>query len=322
MYTDLNEAELASYRTAQTEPDDFGGFWAATLAESRAAGGSLTLSAVDPGLAAIEVFDATFPGFGGQPVRGWLRRPAGAAGPLPVVVEYVGYGGGRGHAFENLFWAASGMAHFQMDTRGQGSGWSRGDTGDPAGAGPQAPGFMTRGVESPETYYYRRLITDAVRAVDAVRGCAMVDPERVAVLGGSQGGGLALAVAGLVPDVSALVAYAPFLCDFPRATTITDKDPYREIARYLAVHRHAASSVLATLSYFDGTNFARHAVAPAWFSAALMDDICPPSTVYGAFHNYAGPKTMTLWPYNGHEAGAIDDHTIALAALRKTFGPG
>jgi cephalosporin-C deacetylase len=29
--------------------------------------------------------------------------------------------------------------------------------------------MMTKGIESPETYYYRRLITDAVRAVDAVR---------------------------------------------------------------------------------------------------------------------------------------------------------
>lgn len=321
MFTDLTEDELASYRSAQTEPDDFGAFWAATLAESRAAGGSLTVSPA-PGLQAIEVFDVTFPGFGGHPIRGWLRRPRGAVGPLPAVVEYVGYGGGRGHAFENLFWAATGLVHFQMDTRGQGSAWSRGDTGDPAESGPHAPGFMTKGIESPGAYYYRRLITDAVRAVDAVRTCEMVDPSRVAVLGGSQGGGLALAVAGLVPDVAALVAYAPFLCDFPRATTITDEDPYREIARYLSIHRHATGRVLGTLSYFDGTNFARHAAAPAWFSAALMDPICPPSTVYGAFHNYAGPKTMTLWPYNGHEAGAIDDHMIALGALRAVFGLG
>lgn len=322
MLTDLTEAELAGYRSDQTEPADFDEFWAATLAASRARSAPVRLEQVTPGLAAIDVFDVTFSGFAGQPVRAWLRVPAGARSPLPTVVEYVGYGGGRGHPFGNLFWAAAGFAHFHMDTRGQGSSWSTGDTPDPDGSGPQAPGFMTRGIGSPETYYYRRLIADAVCAVDAARQCARVDPARLAVTGASQGGGLALATAGLVPDLAAAVARVPFLCDFPRATMITDSDPYREIGRYLAIHRDAARDVHRTLAYFDGVNFARRAAVPAWFSAALMDPICPPSTVFGAYHNYAGRKTMTLWPYNGHEGGAIEDEMIALAALRGLFGAG
>ena len=40
---------------------------------------------------------------------------------------------------------------------------------------------MTRGVLDPRTYYYRRVITDAVRAVDAARSHPLVDPTRVAV---------------------------------------------------------------------------------------------------------------------------------------------
>ena len=102
---------------------------------------------------------------------------------------------------------------------------------------PQIPGVMTRGIEDPATYYYRRLFTDAVRAVDAARTLEAVDPDRVAVVGGSQGGGTALAVAGLVPDLRGLVAQVPFLCDFPRAIRVADTDPYREVARYLATHR-------------------------------------------------------------------------------------
>ena len=39
-------------------------------------------------------------------------------------------------------------------------------SGDDSGAGPSTPGFMTRGVQSPETFYYRRLFTDAARAVE------------------------------------------------------------------------------------------------------------------------------------------------------------
>ncbi|MCJ0702091.1 acetylxylan esterase [Frigoribacterium faeni] len=317
MFTDMPETALWEHRSTQTEPDDFDAFWAATLDETRAHPLDVRVEAVDTGLTTVDVYDLTFAGWAGQPVRAWLRVPAGATGPLPAVVQYVGYGGGRGAPTENLFWSATGHAHLQMDTRGQGSGWSRGDTPDPDGSGPAHPGVMTRGIDSRETYYFRRVFADAVRAVEAARSIEVVDPARVSVVGGSQGGGIALAVAGLVPDLAAVAAYVPFLCDFRRASVITDADPYKEIGRYLAVHRHRASSVHEVLSYFDGVNFARRGSAPAVFSTALMDPICPPSTVFGAFHAYGGPKDITIWPYNGHEGGGPEDDLLALAAFRR-----
>jgi cephalosporin-C deacetylase-like acetyl esterase len=36
----------------------------------------------------------------------------------------IGYGGGRGFATDNLYWASYGFAWLLMDTRGQGSSWS------------------------------------------------------------------------------------------------------------------------------------------------------------------------------------------------------
>lgn len=313
MYTDLAEAELRTYRGSVLDPADFDDFWKSTLEEAREFDLGVTLSPVETGLRTIDVYDVAFVGFGGTPVRAWLRIPAGATGPLPAVVQFVGYGGGRGNAVENLIWSSAGFAHFQMDTRGQGSSWSTGDTADPVGSGPQSAGFMTRGIESRETYYYRRVFVDAVRAIEAARSLDLIDESRVAVFGGSQGGGMAMAAAGLVPDVAALVANVPFLCDFPRATVITDNDPYKEIGRYLATHRHATDRVQETLSYFDGVNFARRALAPAHLSTALMDPICPPSTVFAAYNNYGGPKDITVWRYNGHDGGGVEDD---LAALR------
>ncbi|MFI8998627.1 acetylxylan esterase [Streptomyces sp. NPDC053542] len=316
MHHDLPEPELRTYRSRQRNPTDFETFWQDTLSEAGTRPAEAALNPVDTGLTAIDTYDVTFPGHGGEPVKAWLRLPHGASGPLPTVVEYVGYGGGRGHALENLLWAGAGFAHFHMDTRGQGSGWSRGDTPDSCAAGPQVPGMMTRGIEDPHTYYYRRLFTDAVRAVDAARGLRAVDPGRVAVLGRSQGGGVALAVAALVPDLAAVVAHVPFLCDFPRAVTVTDAAPFREIADYLAVHRDREDQVHRTLAYFDGVNFARRARVPARFSVALMDDIVPPSTVFAAYHEYGGPKEIDVWRYNGHEGGAADDDEAALRFLR------
>lgn len=198
-----------------------------------------------------------------------------------------------------------------MDTRGQyGSG---GDTPDPVGSDPAAPGFVTRGILDPATYYYRRVLVDAVRAVDAAR--ALPGVSHVAVIGNSQGGGIALAVAGLVPDLAAVMVSAPFLCDVPRALAITDADPYGEIVRYLAVHRGAADQALRTLSYVDGVHHARRATAPALFATGLRDTVCPPSTVFAAHNAYAAQREIAVYPYNHHEGGEAHHTARQLAWL-------
>lgn len=302
---DLPLAELETYHPAVSEPRDFDDFWAATVAGSREAGGEVAVSAPLDLFSAVEVRDVTFPGFAGEPVKAWLILPTHRDGPLPAVVEFVGYGGGRGLPAERLAWAAAGYASFIMDTRGQGSAWgSGGDTPDPHGSGPAFPGYLTRGIEAPETYYYRRVFTDAVRAVDAVRSLPEVDAARVSVCGGSQGGGIALAAAGLSDGLVAVMPDVPFLCHFERAVGLTGSDPYQEVVRYLAVHRGAQTQVFETLSYFDGVNFARRADAASLFSVGLLDPVCPPSTVYAAFNAYRGArKEITIYPFNEHEGG-------------------
>ena len=323
-FFDLSRDQLVSYRPERTEPKDFDAFWAETLGATRSHPLDARFEPVDAGLTLIDTYDVTFNGYGGQPIKAWFLKPRGAAGPLPCVVEYNGYGGGRGFAFERMLYAAAGYAYLFMDTRGQGSAWgSGGHTPDlsPDGDSPQHPGFMTRGVLDPHTYYYRRLFTDAVRAVDAVRSRSDVDAARVAVTGGSQGGGITLAVAGLVPDLAGCLPDVPFLCGYRRATEITDKYPYFEVSLFCRIHRNQVNTVFNTLSYFDGWNFAARATAPALFSVGLMDDICPPSTVYGAFNHYAqSRKEIRVYEYNNHEGGQGFHDSEKLAFLKQVMG--
>lgn len=305
MLFDLPLEQLTEYRPERKEPPDFDGFWRDTLSDARRHPLQATFEPIDVGLSTLNTFDVTFAGYGGQPVRGWLLLPAAHDGPLPCVVEYLGYGGGRGLPLDWLTWASVGYAHLVMDTRGQGSAWRAGDTPDQVdgGSDPAFPGYMTRGITDPSTYYYRRVFTDAVRAVETAREHPAVDAARVAVSGASQGGGISIAVAGLVPDLVASLPDVPFLCHYRRATEITDSAPYSEIVGYLRVHRDKVERVFDTLSYFDGLNFATRARCATLFSVALMDPICPPSTVFAAYNYWAGPKDIRVWPYNVHNGG-------------------
>ncbi|MEU9620883.1 acetylxylan esterase [Streptomyces sp. NPDC048155] len=314
---DLPLDELRDYRSRSVEPEDFDAFWSKTLAEA----GSHDLDArfelrTGTGLATVDVYDVTFAGFGGHPVKGWFVLPAGTTEPLPVVVEFIGYGGGRGLAHTHLLWASAGFARFVMDTRGQGSGWLVGDTADPVGSAPSYPGFVTRGIEDPHAFYYRRVFTDAVRAVEAARSHPLTDAARTAAVGVSQGGGITLAVGGLIPDLAAIAPDVPFLCDFPRALTVTDRNPYREVGNYLKTHRNRAERARATLSYFDGVHFAARGRAPALFSTALEDMTCPPSTVFAAFNAYAHrDKAIEVYDFNDHEGGGPFQQAVQLGWL-------
>ena len=316
-YFDLSPAELEAYVPQINEPTDFDAFWAITLEESRVAGWEPRLTPVDSALRSVDVFDVSFAAFGGDPIKAWLLVPAGATAPLPAVVEYIGYGGGRGLPSERLAWSAAGYAHLIMDTRGQGSTWGTGgETPDPHGTGAATNGYMTRGIDDPADYYYRRVFTDAVRAVDAIRMLPQIDADRLAVTGGSQGGGIALAAGALSEGLVAVMPDVPFLCHFSRAVGLTDRDPYQELVRYLSVHRDAREHTFRTLSFFDGVSMARRASAPGLFSVALMDFTCPPSTVYAAFNAFAHEtKRIVAYEFNDHEGGGAHQWTQQAAFL-------
>ncbi len=331
---DLDLEALQQYRPEVAEPDDFDDFWSETLAETDARDLDPVFEPVDNRLALIDSYDVRFTGFGGTRVRAWLHVPAGTSATLsttdpsaglPCVVQYLGYSGGRGMPYANTIYAAAGYAHLIMDTRGQ--GWSGGGPDPTPDDAPEAgthhsPGFMTAGITDPHTYYYRRVYADAVRALRAAGASPLVDAGRIAVTGASQGGGLSIAAAGLAPlagiDLVGCAPDVPFLSHFSRAVALTDRQPYNEITTFLAGWRDQVPAATRTLSYMDGVNLAKRAMAPALFSVALMDPVCPPSTVFAAYHAYGSTvgaavgdqpdKHIAVYTHNAHEGG--DDYQL------------
>jgi len=314
MHYDLPLADLERYRPdlSTIVAADFDDFWHRTLDEAEARAEAPRLEPFETALEAVECFDVTFSGYAGQPVKAWLIVPARRAGPLPCVIRYLGYGGGRGRPEEYLYWPAAGYAHLVMDVRGQGSGWgggrgSAGATPDvAAGDAPQMPGFLTRGIRSPESYYYRRLFTDAIRMARVAAELDEIDPDGIIAAGASQGGAQALAAAAFAPVISAALVDVPFMCHVAQAMRMVDTDPYFEIVRYLRSHRDAEADVANTLSYHDALGFAARCTVPALFSIAQMDRVIPPRTAFAAHNLYAGDKELALYPFADHEGGDID----------------
>ncbi|MHB9033614.1 MAG: acetylxylan esterase [Anaerolineae bacterium] len=319
---DLPLEQLQNYKPPRTEQPDFDAFWQATLAEARSYPLNAHFEAVDYGLDMLEIADVTFNGFGGQPIKGWFLAPKHRRGKLPCVVQYIGYGGGRGFPHEWALFANAGFTTLVMDTRGQGSSWQPGDTPDNAAEGqnPQIPGFMTRCIQDKNYYYYRRVFTDAVRAIEAAVTEPSVDAKHIAVAGGSQGGGITIAAAALSDIPEAALPDVPFLCHYKRATEIIDSAPYSEISNYCKTHREKIDHVFETLSYFDGMNLAARARARALFSVGLMDTTCPPSTVYAAYNHWAGPKEIIYYRYNAHDGGGTYQTIEKIKLLHQLWG--
>jgi cephalosporin-C deacetylase len=302
---DLPLDQLRLFDPELNEPNDFDLFWSSTLAESAAEPIEAQFIQVENGLSLVASFDVTFRGAGGNEVKAWLQLPASLETPVPVVVEYAGYSGGRGLAHQRLLWAAAGYAYFIMDSRGQGWGGAVSDTADSVTNPllPSAPGLLTRGILDPHQYYYRRLVVDAVRAVEAAQSHSMVRADCTFVSGHSQGGGVALAVAGLRADLLGALIDVPFLLNFRRGVEVATSGPYLEIAQYLRRNRGHVAEAFRTLAYFDGASHATRARTSALFSVALLDSVCPPSTVFTGYNRYAGSKQISVYEFNDHEGG-------------------
>ena len=212
---------------------------------------------------------------------------------------YHGYSMRAGRPLDMLPIAAMGICVLSMDTRGQ-NGQSEDASSSPQG---HFHGWMTKGIRSPQEYYFRYVYADAVRALEVLAASFdEVDTKRIAITGGSQGGGMTLAAAALSPAPRFLaLPDIPFLCDFPRGIEIAPAGPYPEIPGFLKVFPNLQEQVMRTLSYCDNLNLAPWIKCKTIISNCLCDDICPPSTIFAVFNHITAEKQMEIYPYHKHD---------------------
>ena len=293
---DMPLEQLRVYKPRLTRRKDFRAFWARTIDAAVAQPLGARFEPVRYPAAGVRVFRTIYDGFEAGTVSGWRVEPE-KKGRHPALVVYHGYSGRSPCVFNLLPWAQQGFTVLAVDCRGQ-DGGSTDAAVYPEG---HRPGYMTAGILDKETYYYRYVYADCVRAVELAASLETVDADRIGVMGGSQGGGLSLAAAALAPDrVKAAGPAVPFLCHYERAVDMAEY-PYREIADYIKAWPERQGRVFETLSYFDNMNLADRIKARTLISIGLWDAICPPSTVYAVVNRMKCPKQAAVYACTGHE---------------------
>ncbi len=299
---DMPLEELRRYQGLNPRPDDFDAYWTRALAE---------LAATDPdprwmpapfAAPGVDCRDLTFTGVRGARIHAKYLRPTAPSGPHPAIVHFHGYAGNAGSWLDKLAWVQLGFSVAAMDVRGQG-----GSSEDVGGVrGPTLHGHIIRGLsDDPDNLLFRHIFLDTVQLVRLVMVQPEVDPERVAVTGWSQGGGLTVAAAALEPRVWKAAPVYPFLSDYRRVWEMDlARDAYQELRDYFRLfdpeHRREAD-IFRTLGYIDIQHLAPRIRGAVLWGTGLMDTICPPSTQFAAYNRVLADKRMILYPDFGHE---------------------
>ena len=129
-----------------------------------------------------------------------------------------------------------------------------------------------------ETYYFRGMYLRVLRAIEYMTSLPEWDGRRLLVIGESQGGGQAVAAAGLDPRVSAVVLNVPAMQDLGGAR----QGRLSGWPQPIENHQDLSSA---------------HEI---FCEIGLIDTTCPPSAVFSSLNNVQGKKTINCVPYRTH----------------------
>ena len=277
-----------------TKRPDFDEFWAEAVRKVDAADPGAAAEPMDYPLDGMAVRDLTYHGLDGTPIAGWLLLPERAHHErVPAMVRFHGGSGSRGRPLDHLRWVMAGCAVIAMDFRQQGGRTGSNTTMDAFGVGH----WIAMNIENHESHYLYHAWTDCLLSIKVAKQTPEINPNRVAVGGSSQGGGTALAMAALDPDVALCLADVPSFCWWERRI-VTQTACASKIAEYIRRYPSKMDVVLNTLSYFDVMNLVDRIACPVLGSCGLKDTSTPPDCVYAAFNKIQSEKTIRNYPLN------------------------
>ncbi|GBC92472.1 Cephalosporin-C deacetylase [bacterium HR15] len=275
-------------------PPDFEAFWQAVVAESDAL--PLIYERVhqpEDDTPSHHIYRLRWRGADGKGREGWYAVPAAFQNkPLPGLLYLPGYGINavsinENTAFSRFITLAPNLHGYAVEP-----------------SIPYSPeyGYFTQGIESPQTYVYRRLMLDSILAARVLAAQPEVDSHRLIAAGLSQGGGLAVMLGAWCSLVRVVVAELPALTYWEYLLDATVwRYPIKEFADYMQATGHSKEALLATLQYFDTVNHAPLVRVPVQLSLALKDPGIRPPVVFSLYDALPRPKRLLIYEDLGHD---------------------
>lgn len=296
-------SELERYQGTNPRPADFDEYWETALKEMKSTDPQVTFTPSEFQAPGVECYDMYFNGVRNARIYAKHVRPKNVTGKIPAVMMFHGYSGDSGEWWDKIVYAASGIAVFAMDVRGQG-----GKSEDSGGfMGTTYDGQIVRGLDNddPQDLFFRHVFLDTAEMAGIAMDLDFIDEKRVYATGGSQGGGLTLACAALEPRISRAAPVYPFLCDYRRVWDMDlDTGAYRDLRYYFKhfdpTHEHE-EEIFTKLGYIDLQFLANRIKADLLMTTGLLDNTCPPSTQYAAYNKLTCRKKHIIYPDFGHE---------------------
>ncbi|WP_188454922.1 acetylxylan esterase [Virgibacillus oceani] len=300
--------QLESYIPESTKRPDHHSFWKRTLQEARKNSLDEKLVEIDYPIKQVRVYDLSYNGFDDTPIKGFYMLPREHQQKLPCLIIFHGYMGNKGSVSQYMKWLIQGYAVIAVDVRGQGRS---GDYSSYASDGMGS--WVVKGILDKEDYYYRKVYTDGVRAVDFACSRPEIDAERIGIMGASMGGGITLAAAALDDRPKLAIADMPNMCDIPLMMEQKLEGSLTIVENLLHRYPEQIELVYDNLTYFDNLNLSASITCKTRFSVGLKDLICPPQPIFGVYNQLQAPKSMEIYPFAGHDMNIIEhiDKTIA-----------
>jgi len=237
-----------------------------------------------------------------KPARGYFAKPESAEPKSLPIVLFVHAAGVKG------FWCLSqsktavrfakmgkGTLAFDLNAHGMLNGQPQEYYNNLENN--ELKGYAYQGIDNRNDFYFRSMYLRLIRTLDFLTSQPEWDGKRILVIGDSQGGGQALAAAGLDDRVSAVVATVPAMCDWG-ATIVGQKGGWPN-----PFHGRLDNvpELLEVLPYFDVAHILKDSKATLVTEIGFIDMTCPAPATYAALNQASGQKIFFGVPYREHQ---------------------